>query len=60
MESKLDILDDLECNSFQDYLQKLSNTGIKWNRVYMSFGSKWNELTIPEELFIIELGIRTV
>ena len=32
MESKLDILDDLGCNSFQYYLQELSNTGIKWNR----------------------------
>ena len=51
MESKLDILDDLECNSFQYYLLELSNTGIKWNRVYMSFGSKWNELTIPRRTF---------
>lgn len=51
MESKLDILDNLECNSFHDYLQLLSNTGIKWNKVYMSFGSKWNDLTVPSKTF---------
>lgn len=51
MESKLDILDNLECNSFHDYLQLLSDTGIKWNKVYMSFGSKWNNLTVPAKTF---------
>lgn len=51
MESKLDILDSLECNGFRGYLQRLSEREIKWNRVYMSFGSKWNDLTVPSKTF---------
>lgn len=51
MEPKLCILDSQECNGFQGYLQRLSYTNIKWNKVYMSFGSKWNSLTVPSKTF---------
>ena len=51
MNSELDILDSQESDSFQDYLRLLSDTGIKWNKVYMSFGSKWNNLTVPAKTF---------
>lgn len=51
MDSTLDILDAHESNNFQDYLQLLSDTGIKWNRIYMSIGSKWNNLTVPAKTF---------
>lgn len=51
MESKLDILDSQECCGFGSYLHQLSNTDIKWNKVYMSFGSKWNDFTVPAKTF---------
>ena len=51
MVSKLHILDSQEYNEFLSYLQLLSNTDIKWNKVYMSFGSKLNSLTVPSKTF---------
>jgi hypothetical protein len=51
MVSKLHILDSQEYNGFLSYLQRLSDTDIKWNKVYMSFGSKLNGLTVPAKTF---------
>ena len=51
MESRLDILDCQEINAFCNYLQQLSDSGVKWNKLYMSVGSKWNELVVPSKTF---------
>jgi hypothetical protein len=51
MQPTLDILDNSECNDIQPYLERITDTDIKWNKVYMSFGSKWNALTVPTKTF---------
>ena len=57
MDSQIDILDSGEYNSFQNYLQERSNMGIKWNKIYVSFGGKWNNLTVPLKTFNDQMWI---
>ena len=55
MESKLDILDDLECNSFQYYLQELSNKISNGTEYICLLAVNGMNLLYQEELFVIEL-----